>query len=332
MRRAWVGGMEIGMRHGLEPPAATGFSAKRPGRFQAQWPQGHGACRRSGNCAIVAATLTGRLFSERNPKETRMFRYLWCLLSAITLSAMALSVDAKSYKEITIATDATYPPFESVAADGQLVGFEIDLSHALCEELKLKCRLINASFDTLIPGLVTRKSDALITSMNINDERKRVIDFTDPYYRMESRFVARKGAGIVISAAGLTGKTIAVQAGTLQASYVRKVYGDVARIKYYQGGSEPFLELLSGRADLHFGFIVQVNDSFLSKDGKDFEFIGPTLSGKDDKTLGEGVAIAIRKEDKELKALLNQGLQTLRKNGTMKKINDKYFPFTLVMD
>src|SRR6218665_759537 len=141
MRRAWVGGMEIGMRHGLEPPAATGFSANRPGRLQAQWPQGHGACRRSGNCAIVAATLTGRLFSEHNPKETRMFRYLWGLLSAIARSAMELSVDAKGFKEAPLAPHPTHPPFESVAPDGQVVGFELDLSHALCDELKLKCKV-----------------------------------------------------------------------------------------------------------------------------------------------------------------------------------------------
>jgi arginine/ornithine transport system substrate-binding protein len=252
-------------------------------------------------------------------------------LAAIALAALCLNASAKEWKEVTIAMDATYPPFESVAADGKLVGFEVDLANALCDELKLKCKLVNVAFDALIPGLVTKKSDALITSLNINEERKRMIDFTDPYYRMENRFVAKKGANITVSPEGLKGKTIAVQAGTAQASYVRKAYGSVADVKYYQGASEPYLELLSGRADLHFGFVVQINDSFLSKDGKGYELIGPSLSGKDDKSLGEGVAVAIRKDDKELKALFNQGLQALRKNGTLKKINDKYFPFTLVV-
>jgi len=253
-------------------------------------------------------------------------------LAALALAAIGLCASAKEWKEVTIAMDATYPPFESVGPDGKLVGFEVDLSNALCEELKLKCKLVNVAFDALIPGLVTKKSDALITSLNINEDRKRVIDFSEPYYRMENRFVARKGANIAISREGLKGKTIAVQAGTAQASYVRKLYGDVAEVKYYQGASEPYLELLSGRADLHFGFVVQINDSFLSKDGKGYEFVGPSVSGKDDKTLGEGVAVAVRKDDKELKALFNQGLQSVRKNGTLKKINDKYFPFTLVVD
>jgi arginine/ornithine transport system substrate-binding protein len=253
------------------------------------------------------------------------------LLLAAAAAAFSLSATAKDWKEVTIAMDATYPPFESVAPDGKLTGFEVDLAQALCDELKLKCRIVNVAFDALIPGLMARKSDALITSLNINDERKRVIDFTDPYYRMQNRFVAKKGANISISPEGLKGKTIAVQAGTVQANYVRKLYGDVANVKYYQGASEPYLELLSGRADLHFGFVVQINDSFLSKDGKGYEFVGPSLSGKDDKVLGEGVAVAIRKEDQDLKALFNRGLQALRKNGTLKKLNDKYFPFTLVV-
>jgi len=258
-----------------------------------------------------------------------MHRHLLC---AAALAVCSLGAQAKEWKEVTIAMDATYPPFESVAPDGKLVGFEVDLANALCDELKLKCKLVNVAFDALIPGLVAKKSDALITSLNISEERKRLIDFSDPYYRMVNRFVAKKGSGVAISPEGLKGKTIAVQAGTVQANYVRKVYGEVANIKYYQGASEPYLELLSGRADLHFGFVVQINDSFLTKDGKGFEFVGPSLSGKEDKVLGEGVAVAIRKDDADLKALFNRGLQKLRANGVMKKINDKYLPFTLVLE
>ena len=118
---------------------------------------------------------------------------------------------AKEWKEITIAMDATYPPFESLTPDGQLVGFEVDLANAVCAEMKLKCNVINAGWDGLIPGLMAKKYDALISSMNITDERKKAVDFTDPYYRMQNRFVARKGANIQISKEGLKGKTIAVQ-------------------------------------------------------------------------------------------------------------------------
>ena len=238
---------------------------------------------------------------------------------------------AKEWKEVVIATDATYPPFESLAPDGTLVGFDVDLANAVCAEMKVKCKIVNVGWDGLIPGLVAKKHDALWASMNITDERKKAVDFSNPYYRMQNRFVAKKGANIVISKEGLKGKTIAVQTATVHDNFVTKQFGDVATIKRYLGAGEPYLELLNGRADLHFGFIVQINEGFLSKDGNDksFALIGPTYTGKDDKTLGQGVAVAVRKQDKELRELLNSGLAAVKKNGTFKKINDKYFSFDL---
>lgn len=241
---------------------------------------------------------------------------------------------AKEWKEITIAMDATYPPFESVTPDGQLVGFEVDLAHAVCAEMKLKCNVINAGWDGLIPGLMAKKYDALMTSMNITDERRKAVDFSDTYYRMQNRFVAKKGANIQISKAGLKGKTIAVQNSTPQDNFATEQFGDVATIRRYATANEPYLELVNGRADVHFGFIVQINDGFLSKDGngKQFEFIGPTFTGKDSKKLGEGVAVAVRKQDKDLREMFNKGLAAVKKDGTFKKINDKYFPFDLSGD
>jgi arginine/ornithine transport system substrate-binding protein len=243
----------------------------------------------------------------------------------------APAVQAKEWKEVTIAMDATYPPFESVGPDGKLVGFEVDLANALCVEMKVKCKIVNVGWDGLIPGLVAKKHDALMTSMNITEERKKAIDFSDTYYRMQNRFVAKKGTNTTISKEGLKGKTIAVQTGTAQDNFVTEQFGDVATIKRYVGAGEPYLELLNGRADLHFGFIVQINDGFLSKDGNDkmFEFVGPTFTGKDNKKLGEGVAVGVRKQDKELRDLFNAGLAGVKKNGTFKKINDKHFPFDI---
>jgi arginine/ornithine transport system substrate-binding protein len=238
---------------------------------------------------------------------------------------------AKEWKDVVIAMDAAYPPFESVAADGALVGFDVDLANAVCAEIKVKCKLVNIGWDGLIPGLAAKKYDAIWTSMNITDERKKVVDFSDPYYHMQNRFVAKKGANIVISKEGLKGKTIAVQISTTHDNFVTEQFGDVVTIKRYVGAGEPYLELLNGRADLHFNFIVQINEGFLRKDGNDksFELIGPTYTGKDSRILGQGVAVAVRKQDKELRELLNSGLAAVKKNGTFKRINDKYFSFDL---
>ncbi|MES2263708.1 MAG: transporter substrate-binding domain-containing protein [Pseudomonadota bacterium] len=255
-----------------------------------------------------------------------MKKMLTLMILAGVLGAPALH--AKEWKEVVIAMDATYPPFESVAPDGALVGFEVDLANALCVEMKVKCRLVNVGWDALIPGLVAKKHDALMTSMNVTEERKRAIDFSNTYYLMQNRFVAKKGSNTVISKDGLKGKTIAVQTGSAQDNFVTEQFGDVATIKRYTGAGEPYLELLNGRADLHFGSVVQIGDGFLSKGGNDkkFEFVGPSYTGKQNKKLGEGVAVGVRKQDSELRERFNAGLAALKKNGGFKKIVDKYFP------
>jgi arginine/ornithine transport system substrate-binding protein len=268
--------------------------------------------------------------STINKIEGDMMKLIAVLLALAGALLMPIS-QAKEWKEVVIATDAAYPPFESVAADGSLVGFDVDLAHAVCAELKVKCKIVNIGWDGLIPGLVAKKHDAIWTSMNITDERKKVVDFSEPYYRMQNRFVAKKGANVAISKEGLKGKTIAVQTATVHDNFVTEQFGNVATIRRYIGAGEPYLELLNGRADLHFGFIVQIHDGFLSKDGNDksFELVGPTYTGKDNKILGQGVAVAIRKQDKELRELLNSGLAAVKKNGTFKRINDNYFSFDL---
>ena len=90
-----------------------------------------------------------------------MNKLVTLLVLAGVLSAPA--VQAKEWKEVTIAMDATYPPFESVGPDGKLVGFEVDLANALCVEMKVKCKIVNVGWDGLIPGLVAKKPDALMT-------------------------------------------------------------------------------------------------------------------------------------------------------------------------
>lgn len=248
----------------------------------------------------------------------------WVLLLSFAVTTFA---QANDWKEIVIATDATYPPFESLAPNGELVGFEIDLAKAICERAQLKCKIVNVAWDGLIPGLIAKKFDAIMSSMNVTEERKRVVDFTDPYHRISNRFVAKKGFSLPLTKAGLKGKVIAVQKGTVQDFFATEQFGDSATIKRYNGAGEPYLELLSGRADLHFGAVEQIVVGFLQKgdNGKRFELIGPVFTGDQHKKLGSGTAIALRKSDTGLRDLLNSGIKTVQTNGLRKQLYEKHF-------
>jgi hypothetical protein len=90
----------------------------------------------------------------------------------LTLSALALCVSAgsalaKEYKELRFGVDPSYAPFESKAADGSLVGFDVDLGNAICAELKVKCKWVESDFDGMIPGLKANKFDGVISSMTV---------------------------------------------------------------------------------------------------------------------------------------------------------------------
>ncbi len=246
------------------------------------------------------------------------------LCLALALAAFAGPVAAADGK-IDIATDATFPPFESIDANGKLVGYDVELMQAICDAAKLDCNIFNAAWDGMIPGLIDGKYDALISQLTVTEKRRQVIAFSDIYDHPIFRFVAKKGATFDFTPEGLKGKTIAVQTGTPMDAYVTAHYPD-AIIKRYDTGSAPYLELTAGRADLHISYQAQIIHGFLKTDaGKDFALTGPELTGKDAKEFGEGVAIAVNKKNTTLVEAFNKGLAILRDNGTLKALNAKYF-------
>ena len=214
--------------------------------------------------------------------------------------------------KLVIATDATYPPFEYVDASGKVAGFEVDFAYALCKAMATPCEVVNQPWDGLIPGLQAKKYDAIMSSMNITDKRRQVVDFSKVYYLMQNRFVARKGAQLT---ADLKDKVIAVQTGTPQDSYVTQTF-KAASVKRYVNAQDPMLELTSGRADFTFGNTVQLQKGFLdTAAGKAFAFTGPVFDGRKDKILGEGVAVALRKQDGELKQRFNKAIDQVKASG-----------------
>ncbi len=243
----------------------------------------------------------------------------------LVIATLGWSSVALADKPVTIATDATFPPFESVDASGKLVGYDIELASAVCKAAAIDCNIINAAWDGMIPGLINSKYDALISQLTVTEARRKVMAFSDIYEHPVFRFVARKGAISDTSPAGMQGKVIAVQTGTPMDAYVSKHYKQ-STIKRYDGGSAPYLDLSAGRADVHMSYEAQIIYSFLKKEsGKDYALTGPRLTGKDAPEFGEGVAIAINKNNTVLLNKINQGLAKVRATGQLEALNKKYF-------
>lgn len=249
-------------------------------------------------------------------------------LAKLMVAVSALGFCGSLYaagEKITIATDATFPPFESVDASGKVVGYDVDLMYAVCKAAALNCNVISAPWDGMIPSLMSNKYNALISQLTVTDARRRVMAFSDIYSHPVFRFVAKKGGITDTSPAALKGKVIAVQTGTPMDTYVTKHYPD-STIKRYDGGSAPYLDLTAGRADIFMSYEAQIIYSFLKKpDGQDYQLVGPRLTGKDAPEFGEGVAIAVNKKNTALVEKFNQGLAKIRADGELDALNKKYF-------
>ncbi len=248
---------------------------------------------------------------------------------ALGLACIAsLFCTAVSAKEVRLASDFTYPPFNYKNADGQPVGFDIEIADALCKQAQLTCTWVSQSWDALIPSLLAHKSDVIMASMRITEERKGKVLFTNKYYQTPARFVANKSAGFAMDKTGLQGKTIGVQQGTIHDRYVTDMFGDVANIKRYTGQDEVYMDMQNGRLDVTFGNADQLALAFLDKpEGESFEFKGAAVTDK--AYIGEGTALALRKQDQALAEKFNQAIQAIRADGTYDKIAAKYFNFDI---
>ena len=257
----------------------------------------------------------------------RFFAVLTILFSS--LFSWSTRVSAKDWKVIRFGVDPSYPPFESKAPDGGLVGFDIDLGNALCAKLNAKCVWVENDFDGMIPALQARKIDAVLSDMSVTEKRLQQIDFTNKISSSPTRMVAKTGSDLLPTAESLRGKNIGVEQGTIQETYARTHFEpNGVKVVSYQNQDQVYADLKSGRLDASLQDEVQANFGFLKTPvGQGFEFSGPEIN--DTKILGSAAAIGLRKGDTDLKNALNKTLADMLKDGTYHSIAKKYFDFNI---
>jgi len=250
------------------------------------------------------------------------------LLSVVVMACVPVVVTAQApdWKKVRIGVEGSYPPFSMIAADGALTGFDIDIARALCAAMKSDCVFVQQEWDGMMPALKVRKFDAIVASMTITDERRKVVEFTDPYYDIPSRWVGPAAMKNDADPAALKGKRIVVLRNSPRAKYVLERYKDS---EVLQAAKEPdvYMELAAGRGDIAFGSSVVSADAFLKRpEGKGYRQIGPLVK------LGDGVGIAVRKDDGALRDRFNAALKAIKADGTYRKVAARYFDFDVSGD
>jgi polar amino acid transport system substrate-binding protein len=204
-----------------------------------------------------------------------------------TDAAIAATVPAaiKSKGSLTIASDATYAPDEFIAPDGStIVGMDADLANAIGQILGLKVNLVNATFDTIIPGLQSGKYDMGDSSFTDTLARQKVVDFVT-YFTAGEGFYVKSGSSVSVNGLGtLCGHTVAVESGTTeetdaksQAKACTKAGKATVTVLAYGNQGQANLAVSSGRAQIGFvdsqvaAYIVVTSHGAFSNSGTAFE-------------------------------------------------------------
>ncbi|WP_337588524.1 ABC transporter substrate-binding protein [Vibrio mexicanus] len=248
----------------------------------------------------------------------------WLLAATIAATAVTGMAQAKEWKTVRFGIEGAYPPFSWTEADGSLKGFDVDMANALCEEMKVECKIVPQDWDGIIPSLLARKYDAIIAAMSITEERKKRVDFTGKYALIPNNFIAKKGANIDFD--NLDGVKVGVQRATTHDKYLTDNYGKSVEVVRYGSFDEAYLDLANGRIATVLGDASALEEGVLNKAGGEaYEFVGPSLT--DPKWFGEGFGIAVRKQDKDLTKQLDAAILALREKGIYQEIAAKYFNY-----
>ncbi|MGM0857656.1 MAG: transporter substrate-binding domain-containing protein [Pseudomonadota bacterium] len=250
------------------------------------------------------------------------------LTAGFSISFVSSSAMARDYDEVRLGADVPYEPFMYREAEGELTGFEIELGNAVCEYLDITCTWVEQDWDGIIPGLMARKYDAIMSSMAITDERAERVLFSEPYYTTPSAWITTREQDIDIEdKSSLEGLTVGVQRATLQDDYVTEIYGDTVEIRRYTGANEVVTDLRSGRLDMTFmDYPIAEATIDIDSENSDFKRISDFIKTPED-IFGRGVGVAFRQRDEALAERFNEALQALKDDGTYDEIMKRYFDY-----
>jgi polar amino acid transport system substrate-binding protein len=216
---------------------------------------------------------------------------------------------------ILVANDPNYAPQSYIdPTTNELVGFDVDTALGMAKLLGLKAVWKHPDWNTIPAGLQAGLYDVSIGSMTITPDRQKTLDFTDPYYYTSGQIFVKKGGTQITGPADLAGKTVGVGDGTTYYQWLKD--NTTAVVKGYKTDLDALPDLLNG--NIEFWMTAGPTGQQAILQGKPVEFSGKPLYYED-------LAMAIKKGEPDLLALLNYTVQTMHKDGELTAMSKKWY-------
>lgn len=254
-----------------------------------------------------------------------MFKKIMSLVLTLVLvlslsacqSKKSAGIDSIKQKgKLVLGTEATFPPYEGIDEKGNIVGFDIDLGHAIAKKLGVELEIKDIKFDGLIPALMGDTIDIIAAGMTVDEERKKSVDFSDIYYTGLQILVIKEDNNAIKTAADMKGKKIGAQLGTTSEKAANLIPG--IEFKSMDKVDQLMLSVKNGMLD---GVVVD--------DTVGVEYV-KSISGLKIVKIAElnegeaGMGIAVKKGNTELVQLINDTLKELKSSGEFDKLVDKW--------
>ena len=214
--------------------------------------------------------------------------------------------------KLTMATNATFPPYEMTTDSGEIEGIDVDTAKAIAEKLGLELQIDDMDFDAALLSVQQGKADIVMAGVTVTDERKAVMDFSDSYATGIQSIIVPNGSDIA-SPDDLAGKKIGTQRGTTGYIYCSDDFGDDAVVAY-DDGLTAVQALKNGQVDA-----VVIDNA----PATEYVAANPGLVILDTSYAEEDYAIGLAKGS-ALEDAVNAALEELKADGTLQSIVDKY--------
>lgn len=251
----------------------------------------------------------------------KLFSVLGCLLVLLFVLVGVSAQETKSIaakKKVLVATEASFPPMEFVDDAGQVVGFDIDLVKAVAARGKFEVEFQNVAWDGIFAALKNGNYDMVASSVTITPDRKAQFDFSEPYLKAGQVILVRtEDRSKYPDMASLKGKKVGVQIATTGSERMEK---EPVELKQYNTAGLVFQDLINGNIDAVM-MDKPVADYYASKkpeSAKKIVVVGEPHTS-------EQFGLVLRKGDTQLKAMVDGGLAEIRKDGTLERLEKKWF-------